>query len=102
MYDFFLYEGKNSTGGNSYSVECIALRLSERIPKNKEYRLFFDNWFWTFDLMLQLKSSGIYLQWLRSVTTTSKNVHLLQIKNLKRNGVDHMIIEPMSIQSFIS
>ena len=51
--------GKNSIGRNSYSAESIILKLSERIPKNKGYCLFLDNWFSTFDLMLQLKSSGI-------------------------------------------
>ena len=59
IYDFFLYGGKNSTGGNSCSADAIVLKLSEGIPRNQGFRLFFDNWFSTLDLMVQLKSIGI-------------------------------------------
>ena len=48
----------------------IVFKLSERIPKNKGYRLFFDNWFSTCNLMLQLKSSGIF------TTATFRTNHL--------------------------
>ena len=51
-YDFLLYGGKHSIGRSACSAESIVLKLSERIPKNKGCRLFFDNWFSTFDLML--------------------------------------------------
>ena len=65
----------------------IILKLSERIQKNKGYRLFFDTWFSTCNLMLQLKSSGIF------TTATFLTKHLkgcpLQIKNSRRKGVDH-------------
>ena len=59
IYDFFLYGDKNSTGGNSCSADAIVLKLSEGIPRNQGFRLFFDHWFSTLDLMVQLKSIGI-------------------------------------------
>ena len=85
IYDFFFYGGKNNTDGNSYSAESIVLKLSERILKNKGYRLFFDNWFSTFGLMLQLKSSGI----LTTATfriSHSKGYPLTSDKELKKEG----------------
>ena len=35
------------------------LKLSEGIPRNQRFRLFFDNWFSALDLMVYLKSIGI-------------------------------------------
>ena len=63
----------------------IVFKLSERIPKNKGYRLFFDNWFSTCNLMLQLKSSGIF------TTATFRTNHLkgcplTSDKELKKEG----------------
>ena len=60
IYDFFLYSGKHSTGGESCSAEAIVLKLSEGIPKHQNHLLFFDNWFSTMNLMLLLKSEGIF------------------------------------------
>ena len=37
----------------------IILRLVEKIPKNKKYRLFFDSWFSTLPLLIKLQSMGI-------------------------------------------
>ena len=58
IYDFFLYQGKNSAGVNSCSADAIVLKLSEGIPRNQGFRFFFDNWFSTLDLMVQFKSKG--------------------------------------------
>ena len=53
MYDFFLYSGSSSklkcTGSN------VVMKLLETLPKGENYKLFFDNWFCTLDLLLQLK-----------------------------------------------
>ena len=84
IYDFFLCGGKNSTGGNSCSTESIVLKLSERIPKNEGYRLFFDNWFSPFNL-LQLKSSGIFTKAI-FCTNRLKRCPLASDKELKKEG----------------
>ena len=52
IYHFFLYSGKNSTSRNSCYAEAIVLRPLKGIPKNEGYRLFFDNWFSIFDVIL--------------------------------------------------
>ena len=57
MYDFFLCSGSSSkikcTGSN------IVMKLLETLPKGENYKLFFDNWFCTLDLLLQLKEMKI-------------------------------------------
>ena len=55
------------------------------MPKNKGYGLFFDNWFSTFELMLQLKSSGIY----KTATFRTKRLKgcpLISDKEFKKEG----------------
>lgn len=59
MYDFFLYSGKHSTGSDNCGSMNTVLRLVSDLPQNRGYRLFFDNWFCTLSLMLQLQSMGI-------------------------------------------
>ena len=39
-YDFFLYGGKNSVGGNPCSAFAIVLKLSEGIPQNLGFTVF--------------------------------------------------------------
>lgn len=85
IYDFFLYGGKHSTGGNSCSAETIVLKLAEGIPKHKGYRLFFDNWFSTLHLMLKLKSSGIFTT-ATFRTNRLKGCPLASDKELKKEG----------------
>ena len=50
MYDFFLYSASSSklkcTGSN------VVMKLLETLPKGENYKLFFDNWFCTLDLLL--------------------------------------------------
>ena len=50
MYDSFLYSGSSSkikcTGSN------VVMKLLETLPKGENYKLFFDNWFCTLDLLL--------------------------------------------------
>ena len=43
---------------NLESVESV-LRFTEQLPKDQNYRLFFDNWFSTFPLLINLYSMGI-------------------------------------------
>ena len=85
IYDFFLYGGKHSTGGESCSAEAIVLKLSEGIPKHQNHLLFFDNWFFTMNLMLLLKSEGIFT----TVTFRANRLNgcpLSADKDLKKEG----------------
>ena len=59
MYDFFLYCGANSTKFGDSSTRSCALELCETIPMNQNYKLFFDNWFSTLSLCVELKNMGI-------------------------------------------
>ena len=59
MYDFFLYAGKHSAGAENCGAEKSVLRLVENIPKNQNFRVYFDNWFSTLALLDKLDSMGI-------------------------------------------
>ena len=59
MYDFFLYSGKESTGGDKCSSEGSVMRLVKHLPQNAFFTVCFDNWFTTLPLMLKLKTLGI-------------------------------------------
>lgn len=58
MYDFFLYTGA-STATQKCTGEYVVLRLCETLPKNQNYKLFFDNWFSSLALCIKLKETGI-------------------------------------------
>ena len=60
IYDFFIYGGKNDNSVNPLTAKYIVLRLSKYIPKNEGFQLYVDNWFSTMELMLALKSFGIF------------------------------------------
>ena len=45
MHDFFFYTG--ATGNEKCNGPYVVKRLVESLPKNENYRLFFDNWFCT-------------------------------------------------------
>ena len=57
IYDFFLY-----TGSLNKTEKCtgafVVKRLIETLPKQQNFRLYFDNWFCTIDLCRKLKSLG--------------------------------------------
>ena len=59
IYDFFLYSGANSTGRDNCSAENSVVRLIEQLPQGQNFKLCFDNWFFTLHLCLKLKSIGI-------------------------------------------
>ena len=58
MYDFFLYAGASTTS-EKCTGEYVVLRLSEALPKNQNFKLFFDNWFFTLALCIKLKKMGM-------------------------------------------
>lgn len=85
MYDFFLYAGKHSAGAENCGAEKSVLRLVENIPKNQNYRVYFDNWFSTLALLDKLDSMGI-LAAATFRTNRVANCPLLSDKDLKASG----------------
>ena len=82
---FFLYAGKNNVKNEKCSAEDVVLRLLEGLPQQKNYKLYFDNWFCTLKLMLKLKSMGI-LTTATIRTNRTAGCPLLSEKDLKKNG----------------
>lgn len=61
VHDFEIYVGKETVKSNT-NLELsgdIVIRLSEIIPKNKNFKLSFDNCFTSYNLVVNLKSHGI-------------------------------------------
>ena len=54
----FMYGVKHSAGAKKFEVVESVLRFTEQLPKDQNYRLFFDNWFSTFPLLINLYSMG--------------------------------------------
>ena len=64
VHYFFMYGGKQIAGAERWGVEQSVPRLVEEIPKNQNYRVFFDNWFSILPLLIKLQSMGIlFYQW---------------------------------------
>ena len=84
IYDFFMYTGA-STSDQNCNGYYVVTRLCDTLPKNKNYRVFFDNWFTSYDLCTDLKSYGI-------LTTATLRVDrmlkcpLMSEKELKKKG----------------
>lgn len=87
MYDFLLYEGKGPTVTESTGFQSadFVIKLCETLPKQMNFKLYFDNWFTFLELQLQLKASGIW-----SVGTIRSNrmrgCTLQSEKELKKQG----------------
>ena len=61
IYDFEIYVGKGTTKNTSALGISgdIVLRPTENIPRNENFKIFFDNWFSSFDLLCHLTEIGI-------------------------------------------
>ena len=84
MYDFFVYDGKNSAEpddrkfGNLQKFTHVVAKLCDDLPDHKNYKVFFDNWFTTPDLLHHFRSKEIHV-----VGTTRLN--LLRVCPLDTN-----------------
>ena len=56
---FFMYDRKHTAGAERCGPEELVLGLVEEIPKNQNYRVFFNNRFSTLPLLIKLQSMGI-------------------------------------------
>ena len=79
MYDFFLYCGANSTRYGDCSSKSSVLKLCANVPPHQNYKIFFDNWFCTLELLLKLKEIGI----LAVGTTRSDRIAKFPLKTNK-------------------
>ena len=93
-YDFVFYTGKASKTEYGFCTN-IVLELSETIPRLMNHKLFFDNYFTTIRLLVELKKLGIL-----SVGTVRSNrlpdLAMKTSKDLAREGrgaMDHRIAE---------
>ncbi len=85
IYDFFFYTGAGSTGKKSCSAKEVVLKLCEKVPKHCNYKIFFDNWFTTLELCIDLKDLGI----LSTATIRSNRLAGCPLKSeseLKKDG----------------
>jgi len=87
VHDFEIYVVKGTVKSNTNLGLSgdIVIRLSEIIPKNKNFKLSFNNWFTSHNLVVNLKS-----HWILGVGTVRSN-RLLECqfendKNLKKSG----------------
>lgn len=62
MYDFYIYSGKEEENSNFTDLQkCsqVVAKLCVDLPSNMGYKVFFDNWFTTLNLMHYLKRNGL-------------------------------------------
>lgn len=60
VYDFEVYVGKGTVKDSVLGISGdIVVRLIENLPKNKNYKIFTDNWFSSYDLFSNLKELGV-------------------------------------------
>jgi hypothetical protein len=61
VYDFEIYTGKGTVKSDRTSLGIsgdIVVRLLESVPKSVGYKVFFDNWFSSYSLLLKLNELG--------------------------------------------
>lgn len=85
IYDFFFYTGARSAGKEKCTAKDVVLKLCSNIERGCNFKLFYDNWFATLDLGLELKELGIL-----TVATIRSNrlsgCNLKSEKELKKEG----------------
>ena len=87
VYDFLIYTGKSSTEDPEKVgvASSYVLKLSQDVPRNKNYKLFFDNWFSSLPLIEVLNDQGIlFLSTVRS--NRLKGINLREEKYMKKEG----------------
>lgn len=87
VYDFLIYTGKGSVENtnNVGMPSAYVLALAKDVPKHKNYKLYYDNWFSSLSLARILKTQGILC--LSTVRANRlKGVVLKDDNSLKREG----------------
>lgn len=87
MYKFEVFCGREKHNGlpDVGAAGNVVIRLAESIPKNRNYKLYFDNWFNGIKLQVELAKSGIYS--LRTVRSNRlRGCTFSNDKEFKRKG----------------
>lgn len=88
VYDFEVYCGSTNQPENLPDISAssnVVIRLAERIPKNQNFLLFYDNWFCSPALQIELIRNGIHS--LGTVRTNRvPDNHLPSDKILQKQG----------------
>lgn len=58
-YDFVFYTGKADKTQYDFGID-VTLELCKNVPQNINYKLYFDNYFTTIQLQIELKKLGIF------------------------------------------
>ena len=65
MYDFYVYDGKDCMHNGNDKIQYlrksaqVVARLCVDLPGHQNFKVFFDNWFTTLDLLYYLRANGI-------------------------------------------
>ncbi|XP_054083710.1 piggyBac transposable element-derived protein 2-like isoform X2 [Zeugodacus cucurbitae] len=86
VYDFTLYVGEGTCQSYGLGLSSdIVLYLAKTIPKHKNFKLYFDNWFTSVSLLIALKEMGIFATGTIRKNRIS-NCQLLSEAELKKRG----------------
>ena len=102
-YDFVFYTGKGDEPHYGFCTD-IVLKLCETVPRLMNYKLYFDNYFTTIRLQVELYKLGIH-----SVGTVRTNrlpdLVMKDVKSLEREGrgaMDHRIAQVDGVELCIT
>ncbi|XP_036347282.1 piggyBac transposable element-derived protein 1-like, partial [Rhagoletis pomonella] len=61
VYDFTKYVGEGTCPSYGLGLSSdVVLYLAQNLPKHKNFKLYFDNWFTSVSLLIALKEMGIF------------------------------------------
>ena len=86
VYDFTMYVGEGTCPSYGLGLSSdVVLYLAKGLPKDKNFKLYFDNWFTSVSLLISLKEMGIFAT--RTVRRNRiRNCELLSDAELKKRG----------------
>ncbi|CAK1589631.1 unnamed protein product [Parnassius mnemosyne] len=94
-YDFEIYSGmendpelRDSSEPDLGASSNIVVRLARCIPRNQQYRLFFDNYYTSPELISYLAKEGILSLGTVSKGRLGKDVQIPSLKDLKKDKVE--------------
>lgn len=89
-YDFEIYSGKENNSVLRHADEPdlgasgnIVVRLARTIPRHQEYKLFFDNYYTSAELISYLSKQGIQSLGTVNKSRLGKDLKILSLKDLK-------------------
>ena len=83
VYEVFLHS--DAVNSQINSELHVVLSIIDTLPKHQNYKIFFDNWFYSMLLCLSLKDKG-YLATAAPIGVCTKFCTLLAEKDLKKQG----------------